>query len=127
MKLQFLTADEVPRAAEEERVLLEQTPGHYPEFLKFLRREIGRYGGMLVFRAGSGTIYRVGLVPGEAGAPEAIEVCSRMDSAGQTIDTDRVHHDLWPFFEWMIGGVGGEWNVEDLRRTGAIYRIPGAP
>jgi len=44
----------------EVRVLLEQTPDHYPEFPSFLAKELKEGGDDLFFRGESGSVYRVG-------------------------------------------------------------------
>ena len=57
-----------------------------------------------------------------------IEICLRSaDKGGQIISGDVVDRDLWMFLEWLVQKVGMEWTLKILRKTGAIYRIPGAP
>lgn len=113
---------------EEEQVLLEQTPGFCPEFLGYLKAELDLSGGALYFEAPSKTIYRVGFLQGTGPAElSGVEVCGLMHAGGQTLTSEIVNEDLWAFLEWIVIGAGGEWTLEDLRRTGAIYRIDGAP
>jgi hypothetical protein len=129
MALEWINRDEADAlGAIEEQVLLEQTPDYYPEFGAFMKRELEGAGGDLFFRGNSGIVYRVGrLSSSDRNELQGIEICARMAGGGQTLAGEDVDTDLWPFFEWLIEGVGGEWSVEALRTTGSIYKIPGAP
>jgi hypothetical protein len=44
----------------------------------------------------------------------------------EPIDGEMLDRDLWAVLRWMIAGVGGAWTVEDLDRTGRLYRVPAA-
>jgi hypothetical protein len=44
----------------------------------------------------------------------------------EPLDDDVVDRDLWAILCWMIAGVGGDWNVDDLVSTGRLLRIPAA-
>ena len=46
---------------------------------------------------------------------------------GVSRNQKEVDRDIWAFLEWLVDGVGGEWSVAALRKTGAIYKAPGAP
>lgn len=112
----------------EERVLFEQTPDHVPEFGRFLRTEIGRAGGSLYFEGPSGSVYRIGLVESRGAIQMGgVEIAVRTSLNGVTVTRDKVDGDLWPLLEWLVEGAGAPWKVNDLRTTGAIYQIPGAP
>jgi hypothetical protein len=128
MGIAWITKEEAENLGDkEERVLLEQTPGHYPEFDAFLSGELERGGGALFFRGDSGTAYRVGWAdkgPTELGG---VEICVRVFEGKPVVAPETIDLDLWPFFEWLVAGVGGEWTLDALRKTGAIYRVPGAP
>lgn len=129
MVVQWISADEARDAGDrEEPVLVEQTPDHYPEFGRFLRAEMERAGGVLFFRGKSGTVYNVSSItkPGVTRSA-AIQISMRTTLEGATITQDKVDLDLWPFLEWLVTGAGGEWTRDALRKTGAIYKIPGAP
>jgi hypothetical protein len=107
----------------EVRVLLEQKPAHYPEFQAFLEKELA--GGDLFFRAKSGSVYRVGWHKGTD--LSGLEICLRTEADQPTVAPERIDADLWPLMEWLIRGVGGDWTLDALRKTGLIYRAPGVP
>jgi hypothetical protein len=48
-------------------------------------------------------------------------------SSDSPADPGKVDLDLWSFLEWLMAQVDGEWSKEALRKTGAIYKTPGAP
>jgi hypothetical protein len=129
MEIEWITHEEADRAGtQDEQVLIEQTPDHYPEFNAFLQRELEHAGGNLFFRGISGMVYRVGTVKEKTEGFRGIEICLRSTGReDQMISGDIVDRDLWGFLEWLVGKVGMEWTLEALRKTGAIYRIPGAP
>lgn len=129
MVVNWISGDEAAESGDrEEQVLLEQSPDHYPEFGRFIRAEMERAGGHLYFRGESGTVYRVGAVtPKGATGIGGIEIVMRTTLQGATITQDKVDVDLWPFFEWLVTGAGGEWTRDALRKTGSIYKVPGAP
>jgi hypothetical protein len=129
IRIEWITREEADCVGtEEERVLIEQSLGHYPEFNAFLRRELERAEGGLFFRGASGMVYRVGPVAEEPGGLSGIEICLRSaGGGGRTISGDGIDRDIWAFLEWVIQNVGGEWTLEALQKVGAIYRIPGAP
>ncbi|MBU2549852.1 MAG: hypothetical protein KKB20_15670 [Proteobacteria bacterium] len=109
----------------EHRVLFEQSPDHYPEYGRLLRAELDRVGGDLLFRAPSGRVYRLGR---PKTGPDGLEVVILGDDPdGPGLPGEAVDRDVWAFLEWLIGRVGGEWTSADLEKTGAIYRVPGAP
>lgn len=125
MTIELITdrqADVAGRA--EERVLLEQRPGFYPEFQAALDELLQARGGRLCFRAPSGGIYVLRPVAGDG--PAGVEIGLRKTDAPPA-EPEVVDRDLWAFFEWLMDRVGGEWSSDALRRTGAIYRMPGAP
>ena len=95
-------------------VLREQRPGHYPEFLTFLEKELGAARAR-AFRGHSGALYRLRLTE---------EKHAVVERAGGEGDPGAVDRDLWPLLEWLIEGVDGEWTLEALRNTGALYRAP---
>ena len=126
LNIDWLKKEEADAAGSSEvRVLLEQRPGHYPEFQSFLEKERQKCGGDLCFRARSGSVYRVGWSKGtDLGG---IEICLRIKTDQQTFTPEHIDVELWPFLEWLIRGVGGDWTLEALRETGLIYRAPGVP
>ena len=123
MNIDWLDREEAAGSLEV-RVLLEQTPDHYPEFQSFLEKELQKGGGDLFFRGESGSVYHVGWLkePGLRG----IEICIRKKTDHQILTPEQVDTDLWPFFLWLIRGVGGDWTLDALRETGSIYKAPGA-
>jgi len=129
MAVQWISKQEAEKVGpREERVLLEQTPGHYPEFEDFLGKELEKKGGRLFFRGVSGAVYSVGWLPeGDPDELRGIEVTIRTATGSSMPSMETIDLDLWPFLEWLIEGTGGEWTLKALRQTGAIYRVPGAP
>lgn len=110
--------------------LIEDRVGHYPEFRDFFVRsfDLERVGLSApgYVRAPSGRIFALVFIgrSGEA-FPAGVEI--HAISAGlEPIDSDELDRDLWAILRWMIAGVGAPWSVEDLDRTGKLYRIPAA-
>jgi hypothetical protein len=111
-------------------VLTEDRLGHYPEFRDFFVRtfDLGRVGlaepGFLC--APSGTAYALVFV-GRSGEPFpcGLEVYAIVEAL-EPLDDAAVDKDLWAILDWMVGGVGAPWMVEDLHATGCLYRIPAA-
>jgi hypothetical protein len=111
--------------------LAEDRLAHYPEFRDFFVRtfDLDRKGlsepGFV--RALSGNAYAFIFI-GRSGAPfpSGLEVYAVVDAL-EPIDGDVLDRDLWSVLRWMIGGVGAPWTVEDLDRTGRLYRVPAAP
>lgn len=109
-------------------VLSEDRLGHYPEFREFLSRSfhLERIGldhpGYV--RAPSGQTYALVFV-GRSGQPfpAGVEICAIVDAL-EPLDDDALDRDLWAILRWVVAGAGGDWRVEDLDRTGALYRIP---
>jgi hypothetical protein len=110
--------------------LAEDRLGHYPEFRTFFARtfDLDRKGlsepGFV--RSQSGTAYALVFI-GRSGEPfpAGLEISAVVDAL-EPIDSDVLDRDLWAILRWMIGGVGGEWSVDDLDKTGRLYRIPAA-
>jgi hypothetical protein len=110
--------------------LAEDRLAHYPEFRDFFVRtfDLDRKGlsepGFV--RALSGNAYAFIFI-GRSGAPfpSGLEVYAVVDAL-EPIDGDVLDRDLWSVLRWMIGGVGAPWTVEDLDRTGRLYRVPAA-
>lgn len=129
MVVDWVSGDEAGKAGDhEEPVLFEQSPDHYPEFGRFIRAEMDRAGGTLYFRGKSGTVYSVAQVPARGMTrPGGVQIAMRTTAQGATLAQDKVDVDLWPFFEWLVTGAGGEWTRDALRKTGSIYKVPGAP
>lgn len=111
-------------------VLAEDRVAHYPEFRDFFVRafELDRKGltepGYV--RAPSGLPYTLVFIgrSGEA-FPSGVEVYAIADGL-EPIDPVVLDRDLWAILRWMIAGVGEPWTVEDLDRTGRLYRVPAA-
>jgi hypothetical protein len=111
--------------------LAEDRLAHYPEFRDFFVRtfDLDRKGlsepGFV--RALSGNAYAFIFI-GRSGAPfpSGLQVYAVVDAL-EPIDGDVLDRDLWSVLRWMIGGVGAPWTVEDLDRTGHLYRVPAAP
>jgi hypothetical protein len=110
--------------------LAEDRVGHYPEFQTFFTRtfDLDRKGlsepGFV--RAPSGLPYALIFI-GRSGEPfpSGIEISAVVDAL-EPIDGEMLDRDLWAVLRWMIAGVGGAWTVEDLDRTGRLYRVPAA-
>ena len=110
--------------------LAEDRVGHYPEFRAFFARafDLDRKGlsepGFV--RAPSGLPYALVFI-GRSGEPfpSGVEISAVVDAL-EPIDSEILDRDLWAVLRWMIAGVGGAWTVEDLDRTGRLYRVPAA-
>ncbi len=129
MTIKWITAEEATASGtKEERVLLEQTPDFYPAFNAFLMKEIERAGRDLFFRGPSGMVYRLTKLAENPGSVQGIAInMRRTDETGVSQDQEQVDRDIWAFLEWLVDGVGGEWSIAALRKTGAIYKAPGVP
>ena len=110
--------------------LAEDRLGHYPEFRKFFTDAFDLdHKGLTepgFIRAPSGTAYALVFI-GRSGEPfpSGLEVSAIVDAL-EPIDGKVLDRDLWAILRWMIAGVGGAWTVEDLDRTGRLYRVPAA-
>ena len=110
--------------------LAEDRVGHYPEFRSFFARtfDLDRRGltepGFI--RALSGRPYALIFI-GRSGEPfpSGLEISAVVDAL-EPIEGDVLDRDLWAILRWMIAGVGGAWTVDDLDRTGKLYRVPAA-
>lgn len=113
-----------------EFALAEDRLGHYPEFRTFFADMFDLENKGLsepgFVRALSGTAYALVFV-GRSGEPfpSGLEISAVVDAL-EPIDGDVLDRDLWAILRWMIAGVGGTWTVEDLDRTGRLYRVPAA-
>jgi hypothetical protein len=107
--------------------LAEDSIGHYPEFRAFFVRtfDLDRKGltepGFI--RAPSGLPYILVFI-GRSGEPfpSGVEISAVVDAL-EPIEGGVLDRDLWAILRWMIAGVGGAWTVEDLDRTGRLYRV----
>lgn len=110
--------------------LAEDRLGHYPEFRKFFVDVFDLENKAMTeprfVRAPSGTAYALVFI-GRSGEPfpSGLEISAVVDAL-EPIDGDVLDRDLWAVLRWMIAGVGGAWTVEDLDRTGRLYRVPAA-
>ena len=110
--------------------LAEDRIGHYPEFRTFFARtfDLDRKGlaepGFV--RGPSGLAYTLVFI-GRSGEPfpSGVEISAVVDAL-EPIEGGVLDRDLWAILRWMIAGVGGAWTVEDLDRTGRLYRAPAA-
>jgi hypothetical protein len=129
MTIQLITAEEAKASgAREERVLLEQTPHFSSAFNTFLMKEMDKAGGDCFFRGPSGMGYRLVRLTDEGSGVQGIAIhLLRTAESGTPRDQAEVNLDIWAFLEWLIDGIGGEWNIAALRKTGAIYKAPGVP
>jgi hypothetical protein len=129
MTITWITAEEATAAGtKEERVLLEQTPDFYLDFNTFLMKEIEETGGDLFFRGPSGMVYRLIRLTDDPSGVQGIAINLRKTAeTGVSRNQKEVDRDIWAFLEWLVDGVGGEWSVAAFRKTGAIYKAPGAP
>jgi hypothetical protein len=108
--------------------LAEDRVAHYPEFRDFFVRtfDLGSKGlaepGFV--RAPSGVSYAFIFV-GRSGEPfpSGLEIYAVVEAL-EPIDGATLDLDLWSILRWMIGGVGAPWTVEDLDRTGRLYKVP---
>ena len=109
-------------------VLTEDRVGHYPEFREFFVRRFSLDTDGLskpgYVRAPSGMIYSLVFV-GRSGEPfpDGLEVYALIDALEPLTEED-VDTDLWAVMTWMIQGIGGEWQAEDLDATGRLYQLP---
>lgn len=125
--IEFISDEDAKSAGHiEERVLYEQRPGFYPEFEAVINPLLQARKGRAFFRAPSGFIYRIGSVEQTDGGGDAVEICVRKSSRVPS-DSEVTDTDLWAFLQWLVSKVGGEWSKDGLRKTGALYKIPGAP
>ena len=108
-------------------VLTEDRIGHYPEFRDFFVRRFSLDSEGLsqpgYVRAPSGMTYALVFI-GRSGEPfpDGLEVYALPDAL-ETLDEANVDSDLWALLRWIIEGVGGEWQVEDLDTTGRLYQL----
>jgi hypothetical protein len=109
-------------------LLAEDRVGHYPEFRDFFVRtfDLDRIGLSApgYVRAPSGDAYCLVFIgrSGEA-FPAGLEIHAVADAL-EPLDETIADRDIWAILRWMIAGVGGAWTVDDLERTGKVYRIP---
>jgi hypothetical protein len=109
-------------------VVTEDRVGHYPEFREFFVRRFSLDTDGLskpgYIRAPSGMIYSLVFV-GRSGEPfpDGLEVYALIDALEPLTEED-VDTDLWAVLTWMIQGIGGEWEVEDLDATGRLCQLP---
>ncbi len=111
-------------------ILVEDRIGHYAEFRDFFSRtfDLDRRGlaepGYVT--APSGFTYALVFI-GRSGEPfpAGVEIHALVPEL-EPLDDDVVDRDLWAILCWMIEGVGGDWNVDDLLATGRLLRIPAA-
>ncbi len=111
-------------------ILVEDRIGHYAEFRDFFSRtfDLDRRGlaepGYVT--APSGFTYALVFI-GRSGEPfpAGVEIHALVPEL-EPLDDDVVDRDLWAILCWMIEGVGGDWNVDDLVSTGRLLRIPAA-
>lgn len=112
-----------------EFALAEDRLGHYAEFRQFFAGAFDLNSKGLsepgFVRAPSGTSYALVFI-GRSGEsfPSGLEISAVVDAL-EPIDGAVLDHDLWAILRWMIDGVGSPWSVEDLDRTGKLYRAPG--
>jgi hypothetical protein len=111
-------------------VLTEDRLGHYPEFRDFFIRtfDLARVGladpGFI--KAPSGLVYGLVFI-GRSGEPfpSGLEIHAVVDAL-EPLDEATVDADLWAVLGWVVAGVGAPWSLQDLHRTGQLYRIPAA-
>jgi hypothetical protein len=111
-------------------VLADHRIGHYAEFRDFFVRafDLTRVGlarpGYVA--APSGSIYALVFIgrSGEA-FPAGLEVYAIVPAL-EPLDEASVDRDLWAILRWMVEGAGGDWTVDDLDKTGRLYRVPAA-
>jgi hypothetical protein len=111
-------------------VLVEDRIGHYPEFRDFFARTFDLDRGGLAesgyVSAPSGLTYALVFI-GRSGEPfpDGVEIHALIPEL-EPLDDELVDRDLWAILCWMVEGVGGDWNVDDLVATGRLLRIPAA-
>jgi len=111
-------------------VLVEDRIGHYPEFRDFFSRTFDLDRGGLAepgyVSAPSGLTYALVFI-GRSGEPfpDGVEIHALIPEL-EPLDDELVDRDLWAILCWMVEGVGGDWNVDDLMATGRLLRIPAA-
>lgn len=111
-------------------VLREEDLGHYDEFRRFFVDTFDLGGGL---PAGGGDVPCVEVVGGgiyelvflgRSGKPypSGVEVRA-LTEPFEPLDADRVDRDLWEILRWVVGNVGEPWSLDDLERTGMLYRV----
>jgi hypothetical protein len=75
-------------------------------------------------QAPSGNIYAL-IFLGRSGEPfpSGVEIHAVVPAL-EPLDETVADRDLWSILRWMIEGIGGEWTVNALEATGALFRIP---
>ena len=64
----------------------------------------------------------VGVATAAGGIPHTyLSLANDPRAAGEG---DLLDRELWAILRWMIAGVGSPWTVDDLDRTGKLYRVP---
>ena len=110
-------------------LLAEHDLGHYPEFRTFLARTFGLDDDPL----GAPGLLRVDdrhyelTFVGRSGRPfpAGVEIAALVRGL-EPLDQTAADRDLWTILQWLVDGVGGDWNSDALIETGRIYRIPAA-
>jgi hypothetical protein len=116
MTIKWITAEEAKATgAKEKLVLLEKTPYFRLAFSKFLTKEMDRAGSDCFFRGPSGMGYRLARLTDGPNGVEGIAI-HLLGTAGTGTLRGRVDMDIWAFLEWLIDGVGGEWNIAALSK-----------
>jgi hypothetical protein len=109
-------------------VLAEHRVGHYAEFRDFFVRtfdlDLAGLARPGYVRAASGVAYALVFIgrSGEA-FPAGVEIYAIVPAL-EPLDEAVVDRDLWAVLRWMVEGVGGGWTVDDLDKTGRLYRLP---
>ncbi len=133
MSVTLLSPSEVSLAARRRVfVLAEDRLGHYPEFREYVARSFhltpadADGGPPGYFRAPSGREYEV-IFTSRSGHrfPSGLEVYALV-TGFSPVDHEAVDEDLWHFLRWLVAGVGGEWSLDALESTGALYKVPWA-
>jgi hypothetical protein len=129
MTITWITAEEARAfGTKEQRVLVEQAPDFYSAFNAFLTKKMEKAGGDLFFRGPSGMGYRLTRITDDPNGIQGMAIHLRSTTeTGAPRDQKEVERDIWAFLEWLVDGVGGEWSVAALRKTGSIYKAAGAP
>ncbi|MBK8019214.1 MAG: hypothetical protein JNL33_08135 [Betaproteobacteria bacterium] len=108
-------------------VLVEDRLGHYPEFREFFARQfdLDRTGLSAPGFVTADDRHYMFVFVGRSGEPfpSGVEIHAVVDAL-EPLDDTLVDRDLWEILRWVFEGVGAPWTVEDLDRTGGLYRIP---
>lgn len=108
-------------------LLGEHDLGHYPEFRTFLATTFALdddpLGPPRLLGVGD-RLYQLTFV-GRSGLPfpAGVQIGALLPGL-EPLDETAADLDLWAILNWLVEGIGGDWNTDLLTSTARIYRIP---